>query len=202
MNEITRLLNSAADGKSTAPEELLTFVYQELRQLAAHKMAGEAAGHTLQATALVHEAWLRLGPSGNAKWESRAHFFGAAAEAMRRILVDHARRKQRLKRGCNAERDELHESMLVLSAPPDEVLAVHEVLDKLAKEEPRPAEVVKLLYFVGLSQEEAAAVIGMSAETVKKDWAYARKWLHAELARQGFRFAQPVRPEPPPQLPT
>src|SRR5437867_6512523 len=129
MSEVTRILEAIDKGDARATEELLPLVYQELRKLAAHKMANEAAGHTLQATALVHDAWLRLEGSHEQSWQNRAHFFGAAAEAMRRILVDHARRKQSQKRGGGAEHESLDESVLVLAAPPDELLAIHEALD-------------------------------------------------------------------------
>src|SRR5687767_7802556 len=120
MNEVTRILNAIHDGDRTAAEQLLPLVYAELRRVAAHKMANEASGHTLQATALVHEAWLRLVDSNQRGWENRAHFFGAAAEAMRRILVDHARRKRSQKRGGNAEHEQFEESAITLAAPPDE----------------------------------------------------------------------------------
>src|ERR1043165_1693957 len=135
-HDITYILNAAQRGDPTAAEELLPLLYNELRQIAASKMAGEAAGHTLQPTALVHEAWLRLVGGNQQAWPSRAYFFAAAAEAMRRILVEHARRKQSLKRGGECEREELTESALVLSVPPDELLAVHDALEKLTVECP------------------------------------------------------------------
>ena len=181
MNDVTRILNAIQQGDAQATQELLPLVYQELRKLAAHKMAGEAPGHTLQATALVHEAWLRLAGPSQQNWQNRAHFFAAAAEAMRRILVDHARRKQSLKRGGGAEREELDESALVLTAPPDELLAVHEALDKLASGDPQAAELVKLRYFVGMTMEEAAAALGMAKRTAENLWTYARLWLHREI---------------------
>src|SRR5690242_13396581 len=134
MSDVTHILQAIESGDVKAANELLPLVYQELRRLAAHKMAGESAGHTLQPTALVHEAWLRLGADNQQNWKNRGHFFAAAAEAMRRILVEHARRKQSLKRGGGAEHEELHDSVLVLTAPPDELLAVHEALDKLAQQ--------------------------------------------------------------------
>jgi RNA polymerase sigma factor (TIGR02999 family) len=160
---------------------LLPLVYEELRRLAAHKMAGEASGHTLQPTALVHEAWLRLGAANQQNWQSRAHFFAAAAEAMRRILVEHARRKQSLKRGGGVERETLDESALVLAAPPDELLAVHEALDNLARQDPAAAELVKLRYFVGMTMEEAAAALGLAKRTAEGLWTFARVWLHREI---------------------
>jgi len=184
MNEVTRILNAIQDGDAKATSELLPLVYQELRKLAAHKMASEAPGHTLQATALVHEAWLRLVSSNQQSWQNRAHFFGAAAEAMRRILVEHARRKQSLKRGGGAERQELHESVLVLSAPPDELLAVHEALDQLALTDPPAAELVKLRYFVGMTMEEAASALGLAPRTAERLWTYARVWLRREIRQR------------------
>lgn len=181
MSDVTRILNAIQQGDSQAAEDLLPLVYSELRQLAAHKMAMEAPGHTLQPTALVHEAWLRMAGTSPPTWQNRAHFFGAAAEAMRRILVEHARRKQSLKRGGGGEQVELHESMLVFSAPPDEVLAVHEALDKLAAEDPAAAELVKLRYFAGMTMEEAAAALGLAKRTAEDLWTYARVWLHREI---------------------
>lgn len=188
MKDVTRILNAIRDGDAKAGEELLPLVYDELRRLAAYKMAGEAAGHTLQATALVHEAWLRLSGPQQQSWENRAHFFGAAAEAMRRILVEHARRKQSLKRGGGALREELEESDLILTAPPDELLAVHEALDKLAQEDPAAAELVKLRYFVGMTMEEAATALGLAKRTAENLWTYARVWLHREIRKsEGYR---------------
>jgi len=188
MKDVTRILNAIRDGDAKAGEELLPLVYDELRRLAAYKMAGEAAGHTLQATALVHEAWLRLSGPQQQSWENRAHFFGAAAEAMRRILVEHARRKQSLKRGGGALREELEESDLILTAPPDELLAVHEALDKLAQEDPAAAELVKLRYFVGMTMEEAATALELAKRTAENLWTYARVWLHREIRKsEGYR---------------
>lgn len=181
MNDVTRILNEMEQGGPLAAEELLPVIYAELRKIAANKMAGESPGHTLQATALVHEAWLRLaGPEG-ARWQNRAHFFAAAAEAMRRILVEHARRKQSQKRGGGAERVELDESSLVLAAPPDELLAVDEALGELAREDPAAAELVKLRYFVGMTMEEAAAALGLSKRTAESLWTYARVRLHRTI---------------------
>ncbi len=183
MHEVTRVLDAIEQGDPKAAERLLPLVYDELRRMAAHKMAGEAGGHTLQATALVHEAWLRLASAKQQGWENRAHFFGAAAEAMRRILVEHARRKQSLKRGAGAGREELTDSMLVLTAPPDELLAVHEALDILARENSQAAELVKLRYFVGMNMEEAATVLGLSKRTTEGIWTYARAWLRREIRK-------------------
>jgi RNA polymerase sigma factor (TIGR02999 family) len=184
MADVTQILNAIRQGDAQAAEELLPLVYDELRRLAAHKMAGEASGHTLQPTALVHEAWLRLAGTHPQTWENRAHFFGAAAEAMRRILVDHARRKQSLKRGGGRQREELTDSLLVVTAPPDEILAVHEALNELAREDALAAELVKLRYFVGMTMEEAALALGMRKRTAEDLWTYARVWLHREI-RQG-----------------
>lgn len=181
MNDVTRILNAIEQGDSKAGEELLPLVYDELRKLAGYRMANEASGHTLQATALVHEAWLRLVGSNERGWKNRAHFFAAAAEAMRRILVEHARRKKSLKRGGGAEREELDESAVALAAPPDELLAVHEALDALAGQDPQAAELVKLRYFVGMTMEEAAAAMGLSTRTAERLWTYARVWLHRQI---------------------
>jgi RNA polymerase sigma factor (TIGR02999 family) len=181
MTEVTRILEAIQHGDPKAAEELLPLVYNELRRIAAHKMASEAPGHTLQPTALVHEAWLRLAASERRGWDNRSHFFAAAAEAMRRILVEHARRKQALKRGGGAVREELHDSVLVLAVPPDELLAVHEALDKLAREDAPAAELVKLRYFVGMTMEEAASALGMAKRTAEDLWTYARVWLHREI---------------------
>lgn len=177
MNDFTRILNEARQGNSAAAEELLPVVYEELRRLAAFKMRNEASNHTLQATALVHEAWMRLAGPDQPGWENRAHFFGAAAEAMRRILVDHARRKQSQKRGAGVAHQELDEGSLVLAAPADELLAVHEALDRLAAEDPQSAELVKLRYFVGMTMEEAASSMNLSKRTAEGIWTYARAWL-------------------------
>jgi RNA polymerase sigma factor (TIGR02999 family) len=183
MKEVTRLLNAIQHGNPQAAAELLTLVYEELRKLASHKMASEAPGHTLQPTALVHEAWLRLTMAKQQTWENRAHFFSAAAEAMRRILVEHARRKQSLKRGGGAEHTELDESTLTLAAPADELLAVHEALGRLADQDPQAAELVKLRYFVGMTMEETAAALGLSKRTAESLWTYARVWLHREIRK-------------------
>ncbi len=181
MNEVTRILNALERDDPLAAERLFPAVYEELRRLARHKMAQEAPGHTLQPTALVHEAWLRLVAPGQQSWQNRAHFFSAAAEAMRRILVDHARRKQSLKRGGGAQPAELNESTLVLSVPPDELLAVHDALDQLGREDPPAAELVKLRYFVGMTMEEAAAALGLAPRTAERIWTYARVWLRRQI---------------------
>ena len=181
MNEFTRILEAIHQGDGAAAEKLLPLVYDELRKIAAYKMLNEARGHTLQPTALVHEAWMRLAASEQPDWESRGHFFAAAAEAMRRILVEHARRKKSLKRGGGAEREELTDSMLVLTAPPDELLAVHEALDRLALEDQAAAELVKLRYFVGMTMEEAASAMNLAPRSAERLWTYARVWLHRAI---------------------
>jgi RNA polymerase sigma factor (TIGR02999 family) len=184
MNDVTRILTDIRAGNPRATEALLPLVYGELRRLAAFKMSAEAPGHTLQATALVHEAWMRLVASDQQTWENRNHFFSAAAEAMRRILVEHARRKHSLKRGGGAGHEPLEDSSLVLSAPPDEILAVHEALDKLAAQDPDAAELVKLRYFVGMSMDEAATALGLSTRSAERMWTYARAWLRSEIRGQ------------------
>lgn len=181
MNDLTRMLNAIGGGGLPRADALLPCVYEELRQLATRRMAREAPGHTLQPTALVHEAWMRLFGSSPPNWGSRAHFFAAAAEAMRRILVEHARRKHSQKRGGGLEPIELQEDTLVLSAPTDELLAVHEALDQLAREDPAAAELVKLRYFVGLTMEEAATVLGVAKRTAEGLWTFARSWLRRAI---------------------
>ncbi len=167
------------------PDELLPLVYEELRRLAAYKMAQEAPGQTLQPTALVHEAWLRLGADAQPPWQNRAHFFAAAAEAMRRILVERARQRTALKRGGGAERVSLDELEIppVGAADDERLLAVDEALERLAAHHPLQAEVVKLRYFVGMTFEEAASVLGISLRMAKTRWAYARAWLKVEMRK-------------------
>jgi RNA polymerase sigma factor (TIGR02999 family) len=182
MRDVTRLLNAVQHGDPSAGNELLSLVYGELRRLASSKMAREERGHTLQATALVHEAWMRL---GDGSFENRAHFFAAAGEAMRRILVERARRKHSAKRGGGAEHlDVTDVEIAAPTANEDELCAVHEALDALTVQEPRQAELVKLHYFIGLTFEETADVLGISVATANRDWAYARAWLHQEIGRQ------------------
>jgi RNA polymerase sigma factor (TIGR02999 family) len=181
MSEVTRILESIEQGDSNAAGQLLPLVYEELRKLAAARMAREAPGQTLQATALVHEAWLKLAGSDRQKWHGRAHFFGAAAEAMRRILIDKARRKASQKRGGDQPPEELHESRIELSAPSAEILAVHDALDALAAEDRMAAEVVKLRYFVGMTIPEIADALGMAARTADRHWAFARAWLKQSI---------------------
>ena len=190
MSDITVMLDSMSKGDSRASEELLPLVYEELRKLAAARMAREAAGHTLQPTALVHEAWLRLVGDGPRSWQNRAHFFGAAAEAMRRILVEQARRKRRLKRGAACGRQELADVEIPGIANEDELLAIHEALDRLADEDPHGAEIVKLRYFTGLSVAEAADSLGISRSTAYEHWTYAKAWLHVALYGDDSRSSE------------
>lgn len=177
MSDVTRILTAVEQGDAKATDELLPLVYQELRRLAAHKMASEPAGHTLQATALVHEAWLKLVDSPAQSWQNRAHFFGAAAEAMRRILIARARRKHTQRRGAGAAHVDFDEPEIAAPAPDARLLALNEALDRFASLEPRQAELVKLRYFVGLTMEEAAEVLGISKATATRWWSYARAWL-------------------------
>lgn len=181
MNEFTRILELVEGGDSTAAAELLPLVYDELRRLAAYKISREKAGQTLQATALVHEAWIRLNESNRQEWRGREHFFGAAAEAMRRILVDTARRKQRIRHGGESERVEFELVDLPIAADDDKCLKVHEALDRLALADQRKAEVVKMRIFIGLEVHEIAAALGLSEKSVQRDWNFAKAWLSREL---------------------
>lgn len=181
MSEVTHILTAIEQGDAHASEELLPLVYNELRRMAAHKMAGERPGHTLQPTALVHEAWLKLVDPPSQSWQNRAHFFGAAAEAMRRILIARARRKQTQRRGAGAPHLDLDELEIASPVPEDQLLALNEALDRFAALEPQQAELVKLRYFVGLKIEEAADVLGISPATAKRWWTYARAWLFHEI---------------------
>jgi len=185
MSDVTQLLGALDAGDPRAADQLLPLVYGELRRLAATKMAQEKPGQTLQATALVHEAWLRLaGPEQQKAWNSRGHFFGAAAEAMRRILVDRARQKARVRHGGGLERVDLAQVTIATEDSDNTVLAIHEALEKLARESPPKAEIVKLRYFTGLEHAEIAQVLGISEPTVRRHWAYARSWLYAELKQK------------------
>jgi RNA polymerase sigma factor (TIGR02999 family) len=180
MNDVTRILSAIEHGDPQAAEQLLPLVYDELRELAAQKLARENPGQTLQATALVHEAYLRLVEQAPERhWERRGHFFAAAAEAMRRILVENARRKQCQKRGGGIAREQVAPDDLALprAMDPLEVLAVHDALDRLAQKSPRRAELVKLRYFLGCTLQEAAQILGISRPTAEEDWTYARAWL-------------------------
>jgi RNA polymerase sigma factor (TIGR02999 family) len=182
MSEVTRILSDIEHGDPNAAEQLLPLVYNELRQLAALHLAQEKPGQTLQATALVHEAYLRLVDVEKVqKWDSRGHFFAAAAEAMRRILIDNARGKQRLKRGGDLKRMTLESVDLASTAAPDELLVIDELIAKLASEDPDAARIVNLRYFAGVSIEEAAELMGISRSTAYENWAYARAWLRCAL---------------------
>jgi RNA polymerase sigma factor (TIGR02999 family) len=185
MSEATQILQAVSRGEPKAANELLSLVYEELRRLAAAKMAGEAPGHTLQATALVHEAWLRLTHGENRKWNDRAHFFAAAAEAMRRILVDNARRKRAARHGGGHQRVEMPQIASAILENSDKVLAVNEALEKFSLLDPEKAELVKLRYFVGMTLEQAAEALGISERTAKRYWAFARAWLHEEIKANG-----------------
>lgn len=185
-HEITRLLEDISRPGGHDSQELLALVYSELRKLAASKMSHELAGQTLQATALVHEAWLRVaGPKEGPqpRWQSRAHFFGAAAEAMRRILIDRARRRQARRHGGGQERVDVGEVEIAAPVTGDDVLAVNEALEKFAAEDPQKAELVKLRYFVGLSLAESAEILGISERTADRHWAYAKAWLRHEVTK-------------------
>jgi RNA polymerase sigma factor (TIGR02999 family) len=185
MSEITQLLNTYAADDKMAHQQLLETVYDELKKIARGKMAHERPNHTLQATALVHEAWLRLDPSNEQTWKNRAHFFGAAGEAMRRILVESARKRLAAKRGGRLERVELDDFDIPLGAQKtdDDILAIHEALDRFAVSFPDMAELVKLRYFVGMTLEEAGQALGVTGRTAKRWWAFSRAWLKAETKR-------------------
>jgi len=190
VSDVTRILQSLGAGDSrhgATAEELLPLVYDELRKLAEIRMADESPDHTLQPTALVHEAWLRL--TGNAEecWNSRSHFFCAAAEAMRRILIERARRKQSLKRGARAERVELdlEQMEMATQSEPAELLALNDALEKLAAEDPQSAELIKLRYFAGMTNQEAAQALGISERSAKRCWTFARAWLFQEIRNPG-----------------
>ncbi len=184
MSEITQILRDINSGSQQGAEQLLSLVYTELKRIAAQKMAGEAPGNTLQPTALVHEAWMKLVGDGDAPFENRAHFFAAAAEAMRRILVDSARRKMAIRRGGGVAREELEEDHLVQEVVSDELLAVDEALNLLAKEDPVAANLVKLRYFVGMTMNESATTMGLSLRNAERTWTYARAWLRRQIGRQ------------------
>jgi RNA polymerase sigma factor (TIGR02999 family) len=181
MSDVTRILKAIEHGDPQAADELLPLVYEQLRELASQRMAREAPGQTLQPTALVHEAWLRLIGNQRVQWEGRAHFFGAAAEAMRRILINNARRKRAIRHGGGQQRVSLEETEIAGSAKDDEMLAVNEALEKLAARDTTKAELVKLIYFVGLTIPEAASILGISEPTAKRHWSYARAWLFSTI---------------------
>lgn len=181
MSDVTQILDAIQRGDPKAADDLLPLVYDELRKLAAAKMAREAPGHTLQPTALVHDAWLRITGNANPKFENRAHFFAAAAEAMRRILIDRARRKRALRHGGAQRRVDFDEVEIAAPGNDDELLEVNEALDRLETHNKLQAELVKLRYFVGLTLEDAAEVLGISARTADNYWCHARAWLLREI---------------------
>ncbi len=190
MSEVTRILSAVEQGDPHAAEQLLPLVYDELRKLAAQKLAQERPGQTLQATALVHEAYLRLVDVEQVQhWNSRGHFFAAAAEAMRRILVEQARHRRSLKAGGDRQRLEMADIEPAIAGPDDELLALNEALEKLERQDKRKADLVKLRFFAGLTTAQAAQVLGISPSTADNDWAYARCWLR--LALDGSREASP-----------
>lgn len=180
MDDLTLILSRVESGDATS-DELLAAVYDELRILARSKMSKERQGHTLQATALVHEAWMSLDQGSPGKWKNRRHFLGAAAEAMRRILVDHARKQKALKRGGGEAKVELNESLVEFAAPPEEVLSIHEILAELEDADPQAAELVKMRYFVGLTMQETADALGLKKRTAEGIWEYGRTWMHRRL---------------------
>jgi RNA polymerase sigma factor (TIGR02999 family) len=185
MSDVTQLLQAIEQGDPKAAGQLLPLVYDELRKLAACRMANEAPGQTLQPTALVHEAWLRLGGAPDQTWDSRAHFFGAAAEAMRRILIETARRKRALRHDAGRAQLDLQALEIAAPASDDQMLAIDEALKKLTALDKEKAELVKLRFFVGMTIEEAAAVLGISEATAKRWWIYARAWLYTEVQTSG-----------------
>ena len=184
MSDVTRILHSIEDGDPQATEQLFQLIYEELRNLAAAKMAQEKPGQTLQATALIHESFLRLvGPGQEQTWKNRRHFFAAAAETMRRILVDNARRKLRSKHGGDRKRIEFEQVQVASCDSPDELLQIDEVLDRLSEEDETAAEIAKSCYFAGLTVEQSADLLGISRATAYRHWTYAKAWLHAEIKR-------------------
>ena len=184
MSDVTQLLGNAAQGDAGSLNQLYELVYAELKSIAIQKMASERPGHTLQPTALVNEAYLRLGGADGFKFQNRAHFFASAAEAMRRILVDSARRKGQLKRGGDQERVELHETQIAAPIEDEKLLQVNDALDDLAREDPMKAEVVKLRYFVGLQHQQIADALGVSEPTVRRHWAVAKVRLFELIAQR------------------
>lgn len=184
MSEITQVLEAIGRGEGHAAEELLPLVYAELRRHASVRMAGEAPGHTLQPTALVHEAWLRMFGDGRRIWQNRAHFFGAASEAMRRILIENARRKSRLKRGGNQLRLDIEQLELAATTPDEKVLLIDEALQRLEELDAEKARVVMLKFFGGLTNQEAAETMGVTERTIERHWAYAKAWLFQSIRAQ------------------
>ena len=186
MNDVTRVLTALEQGDPKAPEELLPLVYDELRRLAARKMTRETPGQTLEATALVHEAYVRLVDTEKVQqWNNRGHFFAAAAEAMRRILVERARHKKSQKAGGEFQRQDIADVEWTVGAPNLDILALNEALENLERQDPRAAALVKLRFFAGLTTEEAAQALGVSTSTAENDWAYARSWLRLEVEGDG-----------------
>jgi RNA polymerase sigma factor (TIGR02999 family) len=189
VSDVTRLLERVQQGEGKAAQELLPLVYEELRKLAAHKMALEPLGHTLQPTALVHEAWLRLVGTSDPQWQGRGHFFGAAAEAMRRILIERARRRERQRHGGQLERVDLDAVEIAAPLPDSQLMALDEALDRLAALDRPAAELVKLRFFIGVSHAEAARILGLSRSGADRTWVFARAWLFEQLR------ANPVTPD-------
>ena len=183
MTDVTRILNAIEQGNADATQKLLPLVYEELRRLAAQKMSRETPGQTLQATALVHEAYIRLVGSDARSWANRAHFFAAAAEAMRRILIENARRKQRLKHGADRRRIDINDVDIAIEGPSIDLVALDEALSKLSEEDPESAELVKMRFFAGLTLDQVAAVLGISRRTVDRNWAYAKAWLYQQITK-------------------
>jgi RNA polymerase sigma factor (TIGR02999 family) len=181
VSEVTRILDRVGQGEAKAAEEMLPLVYEELRRLAAHKMAHEAPGQTLQPTALVHEAWLRLVGAGTDRWVNRGHFFAAAAQAMRRILIEKARRRERERHGGQLQRVDLDAVELAAPLPDNDLLALNEALDRLAALDPPAADLVKLRFFVGVAHAEAARMLGLSRSGADRAWVFARAWLFQQL---------------------
>ncbi|HEY4414944.1 MAG TPA: sigma-70 family RNA polymerase sigma factor [Verrucomicrobiae bacterium] len=184
MSDVTVILEAIGRGEARTLDELLPLVYQELRQLAAARMAQESAGHTLQPTALVHEAWMRLVSDSNRTWKNRAYFFGAAAEAMRRILIESARRKSRLKHGGDQERVDIESLELSDTTPDEKVLLINDALEQLEQEHPERGRVVVLKYFGGLTNKEVSEMLGISERTVDRHWVCAKEWLFRKVSAQ------------------
>ena len=182
MSDVTRILDRVQQGEAQAASELLPLVYEELRQLAAHKMAQQVPGHTLQPTALLHEAWLKLTAGASQSWNDRQHFFRAAAEAMRQLLVDRARQRKASKHGGDLRRTELAESKISCRSSDDELMAVDEALEALAQRDPTSAELVKLRFFAGLSMAEAAQAIGLPLRSAERRWTFAKAWLREAMS--------------------
>ncbi len=183
MSNVTYILNAIEKGDAHAVDQLLPLIYDELRILAAQKLAHEPPNQTLQSTALVHEAYLRLLGTENPSWNGRGHFFAAAAEAMRRILIENARRKQRIKHGRNHQRVELDDAEIPVEQPSEDILALNEALEKLSLEDPDKAELVKLRYFAGLTIQQSAVILKISRATAERYWSYARAWLFHEIRK-------------------